>query len=314
MRHRSLTKALLLLVLLVGVVEGAEKRGKIPGHMRFSEYTGYDAFDWEVSVGALADTSYKIPVYRGWPSRPYAVIGDVRHQDQQKIWRDGEIRDSVKAAQAVGGDAIIIRQGSEAGVRAITGTANTGGILFSRAETTALIIRWQSDLEIQIRRKRDQSLLDQFKHSYPNLGVSEETGSIGVKYLLRSGVQDTSPDFFPRFVELMKRVQSTNDSLSGQWLFKAVLRTSGLVSQNERTFMGLATVKADRESMAIISLEGETEVNFSGLEANGRLNGQIGISGYSAKAEGVAVGKKISLTFQSTTQNGTVQGTFVLQR
>ena len=78
--------------------------------------------------------------------------------------------------------------------------------------------------------------------------------------------------------------------------------------------MGLATVRADRESVAIVSVEGETEANFSGQETSGRLSGQIGVAGYSAKAEGVAVGKKISLTFQSVLQSGTVQGIFVLQR
>jgi len=300
-------------VLLCASVEGAEKHGKIPGNMRFSEYTGYDALDWEMSVGALADTSYKLPVYRGWPSKPYAVIGDVRHQDERKQWEEGEFRDAVRAAQAVGGDAMIIRHGSEAGVRAITGAASSVGI-FAQAQTTALIIRWQTEQEIQARRKRDQSLLEQFKSANPNLEVSEETGGIAVKYLLRSGVQDTSQDFFPRFVELMKKTQHTNDTLSGQWLFKAVIKTSALVSQSERTYMGLATVRADRESIAIVSVEGETEANFSGQETSGRLSGQIGVAGYSAKAEGVAVGKKISLTFQSVLQSGTVQGTFVLQR
>jgi len=281
--------------------------------MRFSEYTGYDALDWETSVGALSDTSYKLPVYRGWPSRPYVVVGDVRHQDPRKQWEEGEIRDAVRAAQAVGGDAIIIRHGSESGVQAITGTANTGGV-YSRSETTGLVVRWQTEAEIQARYKRDQRLLERLKASQPQLLMSEQTGSLAVKYLLRTGVKDSAPEFFPSFLALVKRIHRTNDMLSGQWLFKAVVKTGGIVSQTERSFMGIATVRVDGESIAIVSVEGETEANFSGQQNSGRLNGQIGIAGISAKAEGVAITEKISVTYQSVTQSGTAQGTFVLQR
>ena len=291
----------------------AEKRGKIPGHMRFSEYTGYDAFDKETAVGALSDTSYKLPLYRSWPSKAYVVIGDVRHQDPRKGWREGEYRDAIKAALAVGGDAVILRQGSEAGVSTITGTASPSGV-FAIPETTALVIRWQTEDEMRLRKRSDQALYEKLKTAYPNLGANEETGSVAIKYLRRRGVKDSAPEFFEQFVELFKRLRQTNDMLTGQWLFKATIKTGGIVSQTDRSFMGIAQIKVERESVAIVSIEGDTEASFSGTQSSGRLTGQLGLHGFSTKAEGVVIGDKISLTFQTTTQSGTVQGSFILQR
>ena len=281
--------------------------------MRFSEYTGYDAFDKETAVGALSDTSYKLPLYRSWPSKAYVVIGDVRHQDPRKEWREGEYRDAIKAALAVGGDAVILRQGSEAGVSTITGTASPSGV-FAIPETTALVIRWQTEDEMRLRKRSDQALYEKLKTAYPNLGANEETGSVAIKYLRRRGVKDSAPEFFEQFVELFKRLRQTNDMLTGQWLFKATIKTGGIVSQTDRSFMGIAQIKVERESVAIVSIEGDTEASFSGTQSSGRLTGQLGLHGFSTKAEGVVIGDKISLTFQTTTQSGTVQGSFILQR
>ena len=113
---------------------------KMPGDMRFSEYTGADYLEWETSVGALADTTYDLPVYRGWPSRAYAVIGDIRHRDPRKEWNEGEFRDAIKGAKRLHADAIVIKLTSESGVGAITSTIGKGtarGLSAAHYETTA---------------------------------------------------------------------------------------------------------------------------------------------------------------------------------
>ena len=312
MRILGFTIVLCLAWLTLERAVAAEKKGSIPGDMRFSNYTGYDAYDWETAVGALAEASYKLPVFRGWPNKPYIVLGDVRHQDRRKQWEEGEWRDAVQAARAVGGDALVVRRGSEAAAAATTGTATAG--VYAQPETSALIIRWQTDEEIQGQRQRDQALLEQLKAAEPALMVSDLTGAFAIKYLLRSGLQDSSPEFFPKFVQLVKRIHRTNDSYSGQWLFKAMLKSTGIAAQNERTVMGIAAVTADGNALAVVSLEGEAEASFWGRQTGNQLNGQLGLAGNSAKAEGVVVGDKISLTFQGVAQNGTIQGTFVLQR
>ena len=117
-----------------------------------------------------------------------------------------------------------------------------------------------------------------------------------------------------RFAALAKRIRRNGDSLPGEWLFKCTLKSGGVVSQDERAYMGIASVKLEGTNLAVISTEGETEANFSGDLVGSRITGQLGVAGNSAKAEGVAVADKISITFRSVTQSGTVQGTFVLQR
>ncbi len=302
---------------VVGVPTADPVKKRIPGNMRFSQYTGFDSFLWETSIGALADTSYKLPVYRSWPSRRYVVIGDVRHEDPRKEWHEGELRDAVKAAQILGGEAVIIRHGSEAGVQALTGLSDNRRF-YSQPEQTALVIRWQTEDEIQTQLKRERALVERLKKEEPafesSLDSSEQTASLAIKYLLRSGTKDDSPEFFSKFLALMKSIDRKSDGLSGQWLFKAILKSGGITTQSDRDFVGIASVQVEGDNVAIISVRGDTEANFSGKQSGGGLTGQIGIGGYSSKAVGVAVPRKISITFQSTTQSGTLQGTLILQR
>src|SRR5581483_4207827 len=56
--------------------------------MRYSELTGNNRnnLTWPQGKGTMAETSYSIPVYRGWPERPYEVLGSVRFVDPGKYW------------------------------------------------------------------------------------------------------------------------------------------------------------------------------------------------------------------------------------
>src|SRR6266542_2015797 len=91
--------------------------------MRYSRYTGRNT-PWPISVGTMTETSYKVPVYRGWPERPYEVIGSVRFPDPRKLWDDGIISMAASEGKRHGGNAVIMRQGAEFGVAKITGTVN----------------------------------------------------------------------------------------------------------------------------------------------------------------------------------------------
>ena len=290
----------------------------MPGDMRFSEYTGADYLEWETSIGALADTSYNLPVYRGWPSRAYAVIGDIRHRDPQKEWHEGEFRDAIKGAKKLGGDAIVIKLTSESGVGAITGTIGKGtarGLSAAHYETTALVIRWQTDDQVQKRVERDERLRKQLLTAKPNLDVNSQTAALAIKYLLQSGVRENAFDFYERYEQTMTRISPLSMSdLSGEWVFKAVIKEKGIISESEDQFLGMASVRADGENVAIVSTAGKVEINFSGQNMKGRLNGQIGIAGISTASQGVAVDDKISLTYQTLTPKGIAQGTLVLQR
>ena len=88
---------------------------KVDSDMRYSAYAGAGFLEWETSSGSLADTSYSLPVYRGWPNRPYAVIGDVRHKDGRRRWDEDEIKKAVRTAEAQRGEAVIIRLPTSSG-------------------------------------------------------------------------------------------------------------------------------------------------------------------------------------------------------
>lgn len=57
----------------------------------------------------MAENSYSIPVYRGWPERPYAVLGSLRFEDAHKAWDEGIFRMAASEAKSKGGDAVRIR-------------------------------------------------------------------------------------------------------------------------------------------------------------------------------------------------------------
>jgi len=294
------------------------KPPRMPGDMRFSEYTGKDKFDWEVSGGALSDTSYDLPVYKSWPSKPYVLIGEIYHRDARKEWQEGEFRDAVKGSQRVGGEAIIVRFTSESGVAAFTGGVR-GSVLSAGPahifRTSALVIRWQTPSEIQARKERDEHLLKQLLAQHPDLDINNETAALVVKYLLQTDEGEISDDFGDRYKQLMTKISSVSGSdLSGEWIFKSVVREKGLVAEKEDSGLGLASVKANGDTLAIVSTKGRVEISFSGQNLKGRLTGQVGVGAVSSKAEGVALDDKISITFNTVTPDGTAQGIVILQR
>jgi hypothetical protein len=138
-----------------------------------------------------------------------------------------------------------------------------------------------------------------------------------IQYLLREGKTEAyTSEMARQFANAMERIsKKTGDELSGVWVFKGTLATSGIASAGEEEILlGLATVKADGETIAIISNAGRTEINFNGSHLKGGIQGQIGIGSFSSKCEGAALGNKISLSFHAPTPDGTVRGNLVFQR
>ena len=146
--------------------------------------------------------------------------------------------------------------------------------------------------------------------------ANRTVGHLVMMYLLNSGMDWKSEEFRNQFREtVMKLVPPAPGSLSGCWIFKA--NESGgtaLSGSNERVFVGLASLSVDGENVAIVSSSGTAEINFTGTLSKGRLSGQIGLGGMSAKCEGAGTTEKISISFQSLTSNGTVGGNVVFQR
>lgn len=278
----------------------------------YSEYSGAYR-EWPTTSESMAETGHAVPVYRTWPTKPYEVLGSLRNEDPNREWRNGEINDAAHEGKKRKANAIIIRYGSEDGVAALSGLPGQASLF--RAQTTALLIRFLSTDEITNRDRRRRELFDNVLRSNPTVGFSEDTGNIALKYLLQSGVKETAPELGPKFVEIMNRVRPIDrGEVSGEWLFKANLKTSSVTASDEKTFFGIAAVRHDGTNLVIISKEGNVEFNYSGKLEGGKLDGQLGIQGVSTQSEGVLLENKISLTFQTLISSGTAQGDVILQR
>jgi hypothetical protein len=264
----------------------------------------------------MAETSYAVPVYRGWLEKPYKVLGSVRFEDAYKRWDDGVIRMAASAGKKNGGDAIIIRQGAEFGVSKITGVVNPATSL-SQNQTTAFVIQWLTQGEIEKEEAEKARFLREHQIEHPNIRANESLQEILIQYLLRDLRSE------PYAKEMANQFAAALESLtahrghdpSGTWAYKGSVATSSIASiGDEDTLLGLATVKVDGDNIAILSKAGRTEISFQGSLVKGRVQGQIGIGSFTSKAEGAALDNKISLSFQSITTDGAVRGSLVLQR
>ena len=81
--------------------------------LRYSQFRGTQA--WTTTSGTMVEQR-AIPVYRGWPDKPYIVIGSIRFEDPNVQWNDGDTDRAAHLGKTKGGDAIIMRVGSEFGV------------------------------------------------------------------------------------------------------------------------------------------------------------------------------------------------------
>ncbi len=141
----------LLVILALGYVVACTP-------MRFSEFSGRNR-SWPVASGAMAEKQFAVPVYRGWPERPYHVTGSIRFEDPQKYWDDGIIKMAASMAKGRGGDAIVMRYGSEYGVGMITGAIGDPKVM-SMNQITALVIKWKSQSEIASEEASVDRLVD----------------------------------------------------------------------------------------------------------------------------------------------------------
>lgn len=286
--------------------------------IRYSVYTGKDSNSyfgpWPTASGTMVETRYAVPVYRGWPERPYQVLGSVSIADPNKNWMqdEGIISAAAHEAKRHGANAIVIRSGAELGVFSIAELTDKAMVGYSY-QTTALAIRWLTPEEIAERQRITNDSINRL-HFIKQLYRPSENRDIAelvITFLLRSGIDLKSPDLSTKVNEIMNKLTSeTPNNLNGEWVFKATVSTSSDFDDDIRTEIGIAKVSCDGQSVNIVSSEGTDEMNFTGTLSKGGLSGQIGVSQISAKCAGVAMDDKISINFQS----GTLHGNVALQR
>ena len=126
----------------------------------------------------MAETSYAIPVYRGWPEKPYVVLGSLSCPDRNANWNDDFFAEAARQAKAHKGDAIIIRQGAEFGVSKIAGSRTDPMVIASSYQTSALVVRWLTSEERAQREELLSDLLKKFELAKQMTSANRNVGEL----------------------------------------------------------------------------------------------------------------------------------------
>jgi hypothetical protein len=281
--------------------------------MRFSSYTGASR-NWPRSPEVMADGSFAIPVYRGWPDRPYVVVGMVRCEDPNKFWNDDIVRMAASEAKQKGGSAIVLRQGSELGVLGITG-ATSDKMLTVSGQTTALVILWKTEEQIAIEKSIKDSIKQAALSRMPRLSGKDELLDVAIEY-----AQTKSGSLASCQQETLKALESVNSGRNGEyggtWLFSLKTQQSSITSSRTSFAHGLATVTTDgRGKLVIVSASPESPFNVSGSQDNGAITGRLGIGTLgTANCDGAAVNDRVIITGQGRNADGTFESNLILLR
>lgn len=280
--------------------------------MRYSQYSGARRL-WQVSPESMAETSFSIPVYRSWPDKPFDIIGSLRFENPNADWNDGIIKEAVTAAKERGGDAIIIRVGSEFGVGGTVGVADDP-TTWSQNQTTALVIKWKSKQVLDAEATALESFRESFKSKHPELCNNAALLDSAIEFIQWKGLALDSNATAEKLKSVLSEiVNSSEGELNGKWLYRCNFKRSRLTSSQSDFFYGTASVTLKEGALTIISTSGP-EVSFSGTSDKGRVMGKMGISAVSINCDGVASKDKISISGQGRIADGTFQSSIIFLR
>lgn len=281
--------------------------------MRFSQYSGPNRSN-TVSEEAVAETSFRLPVYRSWPDKPYDILGTLRFENPNQNWDDGIINDAVAAAKKRKADAIIIRVGGEFGVGGNIGFAEDRTV-WQSTQTTAVAIKWKPREQIEAEMARRHAFKTKFASSHPDLTRNGAVVDAAIDYLIARGTSLDSPTASSALQQILSELQGPRDGeLGGKWLYRCHLNQSRLTSSWSTAAMGVASVNVKGDVLTIVSVDQGNEVSFSGSYDKGRVSGQMGLGALSIDCSGVAAAEKISLSGQGRTADGVCQASLVFQR
>jgi hypothetical protein len=119
----------------------------------FHPYVGQQQ-KWPTSPGTFVDSQYDVPVYYGYPPRPYTVVGMMEETSHGR--HSNAVADAAEEAKKLGADAVLVQShGStsepasaftNASITPIgSGAMVTGSTIVARHHTdraTVLVIKW----------------------------------------------------------------------------------------------------------------------------------------------------------------------------
>jgi hypothetical protein len=107
--------------------------------MSFTRYAG-EPRAWPTG-SAFTDGTFDVPVYRGWPEKPYDVIGLVQFDNPNVDWNRGDMIQAAKKARAAGGDAVILVPKGTDPSPTITESRKQLGI--TGTHTVGVVVKWK---------------------------------------------------------------------------------------------------------------------------------------------------------------------------
>jgi hypothetical protein len=107
--------------------------------MRVARYSG-DQKAWPTG-SSFSDQVFAVPVFRGWPEKPYTVLGYIEFNSPNVDWNDGDIKQACLKAKAMGGDAILMMPKGEVSTPTLVSLRSDVGIDGSR--TAAVVLKWK---------------------------------------------------------------------------------------------------------------------------------------------------------------------------
>lgn len=107
--------------------------------MGFTKYSGAQR-SWPGGT-AFNTGDYAIPVYAGWPEKPYEVLGFVQFDQAGVDWNRGDIKQAAVKARDAGGDALILMPKGSDPSPTVSETRQQLGITGS--ETVGMVVKWK---------------------------------------------------------------------------------------------------------------------------------------------------------------------------
>lgn len=238
----------------------------------YSAYSGNQV--WLVSKGATVETSHAIPVYYGWPERPYRVIGCIHSDEVYASWNTRDTSQAARLARNKGGDAMILRCNAETDSVAPPSSA-PGRVPFEHIH--ALVIKWKSQSEVEEASHRLDGLRAYLRRSFPTLRIESkpELWALGLEYVAWLGLDINSQQGAAKLEELLTNfIPTANNSTLNQWLFKATIsvRFCGPLPIEETAY-GIAALTQTGEKISIVARPGKVNLNFDGHLAGTNVRG-----------------------------------------
>ena len=107
--------------------------------MKYAPYGGQQQ-PWPTG-NSLTDGVYDVPVYRGWPERPYEILGFIQFADANIDWNRGDAKQAAAEAKKAGCDAMIVLTKGADPSPTLANTRQKLGLDASR--TTGVVIKWK---------------------------------------------------------------------------------------------------------------------------------------------------------------------------